>query len=233
MPHIASRMDDYPPRQDFNIYFLVCMPNSEQKAVETNEALASIISALKDITSEYDDYNTRINIMHVSKSITWKNELTPIDLLEFDWEDLPISCSPDFEAAMLNFNTNLSRTHFQKSDSGCLRPLVVFVTDQEIHGVEAALNNIWTNRWYRCATKLGFYTSIKSKESLEIIINNKEAVLDIKNMDSLLGLVRSLKCPPGRVAHQLPATDLGNLVSIIHPQSCDDNAVWEDDDSWD
>lgn len=225
MPHIGEICDPYPPRKDINLLFVIAMPDDRDKADLVNRKLSSLISQFKTFACDSCDYNTRINVMRISDSVSWTNNSLPVNLTDFHWIDLSPSSSYDYRLAVHDLNENLCRRKFQASVSGSFIPVIVYVADLPILDIEDELKEIWKNRWYQYATKIGFYTNSVCKKSLEGVIGNPEFIFDIEQINMVLPVF--IDTTQGRIAntHKIPATLNDNK------NACNDVAICDWDDS--
>lgn len=226
MPNISEMCDPYPPRKDINLLFVIAMPGDGDKSDLVNQEISSLISQFKTFACDSCDYNTRINVMSISDSVSWTNNNLPINLTDFHWTNLPPSNSSDYRLAIHDLNENLCRKKFQASASGSLMPVIVYVVDLPVLDVEEELRAIWKNRWYQWAAKIAFYTNSECKKSLESITGTPEYVFDIEQIKMVLPFF--IDATQGRITntHRTPATS-NNNKKIDNDDSV---GIWDDSD---
>ena len=196
LPRLDDFLDPYPPRKDRNIYFIVNMPIESGKVLLINQKLKALITFLQQADENNCDFNTRINIMNVTDSIGWSNNSSPIDIANFTWEDLSPTKHANWSGALLELNSKLSRKQFQYSLSGCLLPIIVFITANSLGNIDSEKDIIWNNKWFRRAGKIGICFDTLSQESLASMFGNVDSILSVETTDLVETLYTWIQSDP-------------------------------------
>lgn len=218
LPRLDDFFDPYPPRKDRNIYFIINMPLSNEKALLINQKMQTLITLLQQADENNCDFNTRINIMNVADSIGWSNNSSPIDIANFAWEDLPPTKYANWSGALLELESKLSIKQFQYSISGCLLPVIVFISANSLGNIDSEKDIIWNNKWFRRAGKIGICFDTHSHESLSSMFGNGDSILPAETADLVETLYNWIQSDPYH-----------SHLYFEYPQAVEDeSSIWSD-----
>ena len=220
LPLLDAFFDPYPPRKDRNIYFIVNMPRSKENALLINQKVQMLIALLQEADNNNCDFNTRVNVMNVTDSIEWSNNSSPIDIANYTWEDLSPTKYANWSGALLELDSKLSRKQFQCSISGCLPPVIVFISANSLGKIDSEKDIIWNNKWFRKAGKIGICFDELSHESLFSMFANEDSILFAETEELVETLYNWIQSDPYH-----------NHLYFEHPKLVEEiSSLWSDSD---
>lgn len=215
---------------------------SGERIASVNEAMTETMEVLKDISAKNPDAEIKVGVLKFASGAEWvTNGLVFMD--DFYWNDLRAGGVTDFGSALKELNSKLSRSEFLVSETGFCVPVIMFMSDgQPTDNYEKALEDITNNnKWFRYATKIGIAVDDDAdRDVLGKIVGNKEAVVAVKDLETLKMLIKVASVTASMINSQSRTTAAGgNAVEILKqtekllddPDKLETN--FNDDETWD
>lgn len=190
---------------------------SGERIASVNEAMHDTIDVLKEVSENNPDAELKIGVLKFSSGAEWvTNGL--IFMEDYFWNDLRAGGLTDFGSALNELNVKLSRKEMLKSEVGFCVPVIIFMSDgQPTDNYEKALANInETNKWFKCATKIGIAIGDEADRSvLTKVAGNSEAVVAVDDVETLKMLIRAVSVTSSMVGSQSHTTSESNDAAKI------------------
>ena len=187
------------PRKVMTLFYLVDTSGSMdgEKIGKVNATMEECFPLLKEVAKANDDAEIKVAILQFSSGCSWITpESGPVGLDDIAWNNLTSGGLTDFGSALLELDKRLSRNEYLKSITGAYAPVILLLSDGEpTDDWESALKQIKQNNWFKNAIKIAFAINIESSASksvLEGFTGNSEAILEVKDLDTLKKMIHKV-----------------------------------------
>ena len=214
---------------------------SGDRIASVNEAMNETMEVLKDVSAKNPDAEIKVGVLKFSSGAEWvTNGLVFME--DFFWNDVKAGGVTDLGSALKELDSKLSRSEFLVSETGFCVPVIMFMSDgQPTDNYEKALEDVKANnKWFRYATKISIAVGDDADtDALAKIAGNKEAVVSVKDVDTLKMLIKVASVTASMINSKSRTTaEGGNAVEIIKQTQTElgddaDNLETNFDDTWD
>jgi uncharacterized protein YegL len=199
------------PRKTMVLFFIVDTSGSMtgSKIGAVNQAIPEVLDILGDISASNADAEIKIALLEFSSGCHWMYD-EPKTASEFRWQDREASGLTDLGEACKELSRKLSRDAFMKTDTGAYAPVLILLTDGEpTDDFPGGLKKLKENRWYKAAIKIAIAIgSDANKELIKEFTGNMEAVVEVRNIEALKKLIRTVSVTASQIGSQ--STTAGN-----------------------
>lgn len=208
------------PRKDLHVFFVLDTSGSMEgaKISALNHAMEESLEALKTVAKQNADARLKVSVLEFNSGCKWMTSNGPEDLEEdFEYEYLKAGGLTDIGAALKELNDKLSQKKFLGSMTGCLMPVMIFMTDgYATDDLEKALEEIRQNRWFRRGTKIGFALGEDPDvKMIASVVGNSEAVIKTNDLELFKRLIKFVSVTSSMLVSQSSTTQTTTTGSDI------------------
>ncbi len=191
-----------------------------------NEAMYETMDLLKEISADNPTAELKIGVLQFSSNANWvTNGLIFVE--DYFWNDLKAGGLTTLGAALEELNKKLSRKEFLVSDVGFKAPVIIFMSDgYPTDDYDKALKKIESaNKWYKIATKISIGVGDDfDRDALARIAGNKEAVIQVKDKETLKKLIRVVSVTASQIGSKSKTDEsqVNEVLTAVKTQMGDD-----------
>jgi len=180
------------PRRTMVLFFIIETSGgmAGHKIAMVNQAIGDVLLKIKDL-DENADAQIKIAVLEFSSGARWLTPDGPVDVNDYNWNNLDAAGVVDFGAACRALNEKLSTKAFMTAGS---YPPVLFLISCRgpTDDWQKELDKLKKNNWYKAAAK----AAIAIREDVEDITadftGSKDLVILIKSDESLRESIKFL-----------------------------------------
>jgi uncharacterized protein YegL len=193
------------PRRTMTLFFILDTSGSMHgnKIGALNQAISEVMPMLDDISANNADAEINIAALQFSSGCEWiYDQPKPAD--QFRWIDREAGGLTDLGAAYTELTKKLSRDAFMKAANGSFAPVLLLLSDGEpTDDYQSALEKLRQNRWFKSAIKIAIAIgSDANKEVLKEFTGNIEAVIEVRNIEALKKIIRTVSITASQIGSQ-------------------------------
>ena len=199
------------PRKTMVLFFIVDTSGSMggSKIGAVNAAIEEVIPELKDLSVKNADAQIKIAALEFSSGARWITDNGPIEVENFNWNDINAGGVTDFGEACFKLNEKLSKNEYMQEATGSFAPALFLMSDGEpTDEYKHGLSKLWENNWFKKAVKVAIAIGEDANKAvLEEFTGSKEAVLEVHNAKALKKMIKFVSVRASEVASK--STDIG------------------------
>jgi len=192
------------PRRTMVLFFVVDTSGSMEgsKLGAVNYAIKDVIPAIKDISDENADAQIKVAALEFSNGARWITSNGPMELDQFNWNDLEAAGVTDLGEACKALNEKLSTKAFMKEATGSFAPAIFLLSDGEpTDDWKSGLGTLKQNNWFKAAVKVAVAIGDDANQDvLAEFTGTKEAVLTVHNAAALKKMIKFVSVRASQVA---------------------------------
>ena len=183
--------------------------------------MEDIVRIVGDFAQSNSDAQLKIGVLEVHSGADWMNPNGLEDFSDFIYRPLKAGGLTDMGYALTELDQKLSRkgNGFLKSNTGRMRPIIIFMTDGEpTDGWEAPLDNIRQNAWFQNSIRIGFAVGKGANSSIiSQIVGNVEAVIKTDDLEQFRNNLRAVALKSAMIGSQShpPGTKEASGADIV------------------
>lgn len=185
------------PRRELSVFYVLDTSGSMAGTpiAILNSAMIETVEVLKQQARVNADAKLKIAVLEFNSGCRWVQPNGPEQIEDFCWVDLEAGGTTEIGRALRELNLKLSKKSFLKSATGAYLPIVIFMTDgcatDPKDQYDAALKEIWENKWFRHATKIGFAVGSEADHRMiSEIVGTSEAVVKTSDLSLFARLIK-------------------------------------------
>lgn len=196
-----------------------------------NRSMQEMVEALQQAARHNSEITPKIAVLAYNTNCHWLTENGPKNVTDFAWKKLKAGGLANLGTALRELNDKL---HFWMKPRMWFTPLILFVSGGSADDSwKAELEQLRQNRWFDCATKIGFSTD-QDMEILTSIVGHRESVLHADNLEVFKKLIQV--SPLIMNSHVESFCDWGQYPTTSIPVASEDALKYPDmldmDDTW-
>lgn len=199
-------------------YVLDTSGSMEGEPIERlNAAMEETIVILKDLAYHNGDAQVKVGVLSFNTEVRWMQPEGPEDMEDFVWEPLSAGGLTRMGAAVSELNRCLAPDEFLRSSTGCLMPVIIFMTDGYANDdYVTALNEALQNKQFKYATRVGFAIGrAPDVDMLAQLTGSPDAVICTDDLDQFSMLIKFVSETATKVASVTRGTELDDLAPQI------------------
>lgn len=173
---------------------------------QLNHAMEDIVQIVGDFARTNADALLKIGVLEVHSGADWMNPKGLEEFGDFIYKPLKAGGLTDMGYALTELDSKLSRKGdgFLKSNTGRMKPIIIFMTDGEpTDNWEDPLDNIKNNKWYQNSIRIGFAVGNAANETIiSQIVGNSEAVISVDNLEQFRANLRAVALKSAMIGSQ-------------------------------
>lgn len=176
------------PRRVMTLFMLVDRSTSMQNEGnigKVNRAIEETILQLKDVSDNNFDAEIKVAVLSFGTDVKWETGEDGVKSLDdMQWTDIVASGLTSMGDAFIELEKKLSRKKFLASTTGAYAPVIILLSDgYPTQSIDAGLEKLKHNNWYKCATKIAIAVKDSALDSLEKFTGSSETVIDYEKDD--------------------------------------------------
>ena len=191
-------------RRTMTLFYIIdCSGSmSGQRIGQVNDAIRSTLPELQGISDGNADAQIKVAALTFSNGASWVTS-EPKECKDFQWTDINAGGQTALGEACKELESKLSRESFLKSDTGNYAPTFILISDGEpTDDFEAGLEKLKKNNWFAKGIKFAIAVVDANKDTLAKFTGSGETVIEVKDVDQLKFVLRSVSVSVSRKASQ-------------------------------
>jgi len=179
-----------------------------------NTAIKEVIPTIKEISDENADAQIKIAVLEFSTGARWITPNGPMEIDDFQWNDLKPDGVTDLGAACKALNEKLSTKAFMNEPSPSFAPAIFLLSDGlPTDDWQAELSKLKQNNWFKAAVKVAVAIDEDADQDIQDVLaeftGTKEAVLEAYNPAILKKIIKFVSVRSVQVGARVQATPYG------------------------
>jgi uncharacterized protein YegL len=201
------------PRRVMTLFFMVDTSGSMdgKKIGAVNTAIEEVIPAIREVSAENADAEIKVAALEFSSGAQWLTPDGPVEVDQFNWNDLKAAGVTDFGDACKALNEKLSTKAFMKEATGSFAPAIFLLSDGDpTDDYKKSLDVLKQNNWFKAAVKVAVAIGDEAnKEVLKEFTGSIESVLEAHNVAALKKMIKFVSVTASQVASK--STNAGDV----------------------
>jgi len=211
------------PRKTMVLFFIVDTSGSMggSKIGAVNAAIEEVIPELKDLSVKNADAQIKIAALEFSTGARWITDSGPIEVENFNWNDINAGGVTDLGEACLKLNEKLSKNEYMQEATGSFAPALFLMSDGEpTDEYRNGLSKLWENNWFKKSVKVAIAIGEDANKAvLEEFTGSKEAVLEVHNAKALKKMIKFVSVRASEIASKSTDVGLSSNGNVPNKQS--------------
>jgi len=202
MPSLIEKVEI--PRKTMVLFFVVDTSGSMEgsKIGSLNTAIREVIPELKNVSEDNADALIKIAVLEFSSGATWITKNGPVEVENYNWNNLDAAGVTDFGAMCRALNEKLSTKAFMSEATGSFAPAIFLLSDGEpTDDWQKGLDVLKQNKWFIASIKVAVAIGEDAnKDVLTAFTGGKESVLEVHTAAALMKMIKFVAVRASQVA---------------------------------